>query len=101
MEQELIAEHVENNVQRKKMTKQEKEVKEPKKEISLYDLPGVGAATAEKLIASGYTDLMSIATAPPSELACSASKAATTGFVFGSKLNVTCAIQSVAIEPPR
>src|SRR3989344_4786235 len=68
MEQELIAEHVENNVQRKKMTKQEKEVKEPKKEISLYDLPGVGAATAEKLIASGYTDLMSIATAPPSEL---------------------------------
>src|SRR5258708_6076716 len=38
--------------------------------------------------------------APPSELACSASKAATTGFLFGSKLNVTCAIQSVAIEPP-
>src|SRR5260370_19109873 len=37
---------------------------------------------------------------PPSELACSASKAATTGFLFGSKLNVACAIQSVAIEPP-
>src|SRR2546425_6523419 len=38
--------------------------------------------------------------APPSELACSASKTATTGFLFGSNSNVTCAIQSVAIEPP-
>src|SRR3990167_7531558 len=69
MEQELIQEHAENGISRKKMAK-EKEAKEQpaKKELTLYDLPGVGAATAEKLIASGYSDLMSIATAPPSEL---------------------------------
>jgi len=39
-----------------------------KKEMSLTDLPGVGAATAEKLMAVGYTDLMSIAVATPAEL---------------------------------
>jgi DNA repair protein RadA len=44
------------------------EIEEIQPELTLYDLPGVGAATAEKLIASGYSDLMSIATAPPSEL---------------------------------
>ncbi|MFP4523993.1 MAG: DNA repair and recombination protein RadA [Candidatus Woesearchaeota archaeon] len=32
------------------------------------DLPGVGAATAEKLAASGYEDVMSIAVATPGEL---------------------------------
>lgn len=40
----------------------------PKKEINLCDLNGVGAATAEKLICSGYKDLMSIAIATPGEL---------------------------------
>ncbi len=61
MEQELIgAEEVEPKRKRKeKMEKQEK---------TIYDLPGVGAATAEKLIAVGFTDLMSIAVASPSEL---------------------------------
>lgn len=38
------------------------------KEKSLLDLPGVGAATAEKLINSGYDNLMAIAVATPSEL---------------------------------
>ncbi len=32
-----------------------------KKEFGIEDLPGVGAATAEKLIAAGFDDLMSIA----------------------------------------
>lgn len=41
---------------------------EEKKVISIIDLPGVGAATAEKLQTSGYTDLMSIAVAGPAEL---------------------------------
>ncbi|MBI2655889.1 DNA repair and recombination protein RadA [Candidatus Woesearchaeota archaeon] len=45
-----------------------KETKEEKKEVTIYDLPGVGAATAEKLMAVGYTDLMSIAVASPAEL---------------------------------
>ena len=60
MEQELI--EIEPNNRRKRTLKMEKEEK------TIYDLPGVGAATAEKLIAVGYTDLMSIAVASPSEL---------------------------------
>lgn len=55
----------------KTMTKEEQpEVKkeEQVKQLSLYDLPGVGAATADKLMASGYSDVMSIAVAPPSAL---------------------------------
>ena len=35
---------------------------------SIYNLPGVGAATAEKLIASGYSDMMGVAVATPAEL---------------------------------
>src|SRR3989344_2144220 len=57
MEQELIVE--ENSKRKKRMEKQEK---------TIYDLPGVGAATAEKLIAVGFSDLMSIAVATPAEL---------------------------------
>src|SRR3989338_6687194 len=63
MEQELIQE-VETNSRRKS----EKSEEPVKKEQSIYDLPGVGAATAEKLMAVGYTDLMSIAVASPAEL---------------------------------
>jgi len=67
MEQELIqVEEVEANSRKKrKDTRMEKEVK---KEQTIYDLPGVGAATAEKLIAVGFSDLMSIAVASPGEL---------------------------------
>ena len=47
------------------MSKEPKEAKkeEPKeaKELTLYDLPGVGAATAEKLKEAGYDNLISIA----------------------------------------
>jgi len=57
MEQELIVE--ENSRKKRKMEKQEK---------TIYDLPGVGAATAEKLIAVGFSDLMNIAVASPAEL---------------------------------
>lgn len=51
------------------MTKQEtvlkmKQVKEP----TINDLPGVGAATAEKLQTSGFDSLMSVAVASPGEL---------------------------------
>ncbi len=34
----------------------------------IHDLPGVGPATADKLVESGYLDIMSIAVASPSEL---------------------------------
>ncbi len=43
------------------------EVKE-KKEISIEELPGVGAATGEKLREAGFNDLISIAVASPAEL---------------------------------
>ena len=60
MEQELI------EVQETR--RKRKEMKEEKTEKTIYDLPGVGAATAEKLIAVGFSDLMSIAVATPAEL---------------------------------
>ena len=71
MEQEMMLETkeiepVETETKRKK--REAKEIKMEKAEKTIYDLPGVGAATAEKLIAVGYTDLMSIAVASPSEL---------------------------------
>ena len=64
MEQELELQNSEIKETRRKR----KEIKMEKIEKTIYDLPGVGAATAEKLIAVGYTDLMSIAVASPSEL---------------------------------
>ena len=66
--QELIAEHQDVDVKRKKKLVDTDMVKEEKTEKSIYDLPGVGAATAEKLMSVGFTDLMSIAVALPSEL---------------------------------
>jgi len=41
---------------------------EPQKELSLEDLPGVGAATATKLREGGYNTLIAIAVATPGEL---------------------------------
>jgi len=64
MEQILETQEIETK-RKKKELKMEKEVKVQK---TIYDLPGVGAATAEKLIAVGFTDLMSVAVASPSEL---------------------------------
>jgi len=42
---------------------------EPKHEIALEDLPGIGTTTAEKLRESGYTDLMELAVASPGDVA--------------------------------
>ncbi len=60
---EQVVEEVKDSQPRRK-----RQLKMEKEEKSIYDLPGVGAATAEKLIAVGYTDLMSIAVASPAEL---------------------------------
>jgi len=38
------------------------------KEPGIEDLPGVGAATAEKLISGGFDNLMAIAVATPAEV---------------------------------
>lgn len=53
----------ESKIEVKSMEKLQK-----KKEMSIQDLPGVGAATAEKLESLGYRDLMSLAVASPAEL---------------------------------
>lgn len=45
-----------------------REKKESNQEFKVTDLPGVGAATAEKLAESGYDSLMSIAVASPGEI---------------------------------
>lgn len=47
--------------------KAKKEIPE-KKEMTIMDLPGVGAATAEKLVEAGYSDLLAIAVATPGQL---------------------------------
>jgi DNA repair protein RadA len=43
-------------------------MKKDSKEMSIEDLPGVGAATAEKLALTGFDTLMSIAVATPGEI---------------------------------
>ena len=68
MEQELIEVQEMDSKESKRKRKDARMEKEEKKQQSIYDLPGVGAATAEKLMAVGYTDLMSIAVASPAEL---------------------------------
>jgi len=50
------------------ITKGRRKMSKEKKEFAIEDLPGVGAATAEKLRDSGYNDLMSIAVATPAEI---------------------------------
>lgn len=78
----IMHEEMELPVQPEKRSRKMKESKEEAKEApsappslrsksaeqAITDLPGVGAATAEKLISTGFDDLMSIAVATPGEL---------------------------------
>ncbi|MFW6383619.1 MAG: DNA repair and recombination protein RadA [Nanoarchaeota archaeon] len=58
-----------NSVDGMEETQQKDEKKSPKKnEKTIMDLPGVGAATADKLSAVGYSDLLSVAVASPGEV---------------------------------
>ena len=52
----------------KKKPEEVTELKKQKNELGVEDLPGVGAATAEKLKEGGYHDLISIAVASVAEL---------------------------------
>src|SRR3989338_2282773 len=68
MEPEFL-ENSENGVSEPKYERVKKSKDEKvSKEKSLEDLPGVGPATAEKLEAVGYNDLMSVAVATPGEI---------------------------------
>lgn len=53
---------------KKEESKKEKKVAEKEEKLTIKDIPGVGAATAEKLTQAGYNDFMSIAVATPGEL---------------------------------
>jgi DNA repair protein RadA len=70
MKQELEQpEQIEDAViEENKQETQATEKNSKKKQKSISDLPGVGAATAEKLMSVGYNDLMAIAVATPGEL---------------------------------
>ena len=67
-EEEFVAEDEELST--KELKKKElKELKELKMEkITIQDLPGVGAATAERLEGAGFKDVMSVAVATIGEL---------------------------------
>lgn len=57
--------------EKKEVVKEEKaaqQEKAKKEELTLFDLPGVGAATAEKLKEAGYDNLISLAVLTPGQL---------------------------------
>jgi len=60
------------------------------KEMTVLDLPGVGAATADKLSSAGYNDLLSIAVSTPGELvdACGVSEAVARKMIGASRDNL-------------
>jgi len=67
-----LTKKMEKETTKKEATKKEDSTKQAEekesKDVTLADLPGVGAATAEKLRDSGYETVMSIAVASPGEL---------------------------------
>ena len=67
-----------------------------KKEMSIEDLPGVGAATAEKLRTVGYDNLMSIAVATPGEIieASGMTEAATKKIIQAARTNLDMGFQT-------
>ena len=52
----------------KETVPEKKSLRSQSDEQAITDLPGVGAATAEKLIMAGFDDLMSIAVATPGQI---------------------------------
>jgi len=68
MKKERIKEGKEDDAEMEQILEQPKTITKKIKEQAISDLPGVGAATAEKLETVGYKDLMSIAVATVGEL---------------------------------
>lgn len=65
-------------------------------EVQLHDLPGVGAATAEKLASSGFETVLSIAVATPGELvnASGVSEAAARKMINAARSSMDMGFQS-------
>jgi DNA repair protein RadA len=97
MEQELEQPEVKDQVEDQIVEEAVKESKE-KKQLSVTDLPGVGAATAEKLKTVGYADLMAIAVATPGELidATGMSQAATKKVIAAARAALEMGFESGA-----
>ena len=78
----------------KKVEKVEK--KEGKKELAIEELPGVGAATAEKLILAGFDTSLAIAVATPGELVTTAgvSEAVARKMIQSARENLDMGFQS-------
>ncbi|MBU4501764.1 MAG: DNA repair and recombination protein RadA [Nanoarchaeota archaeon] len=70
----------------KEEVKEEPKKEEEQEELTINDLPGVGAATAEKLKEAGYDNLISLAVASPGQLV----QAAGLGEVSARKLINFC-----------
>lgn len=69
LSEDVIDKESEKKIEKKIKVQTKKRVKMAKSsEETITDLPGVGAATAEKLISSGFDNLMSIAVATPGEI---------------------------------
>jgi DNA repair protein RadA len=67
-EQELMIKMEEENIEVPEIVEPKVKVAKKVEQPKIQDLPGVGAATAEKLVLAGYKDLMSIAVATLGEL---------------------------------
>jgi len=64
----MAKEAKEEKAEKAEKVDEKKTIRSMSDEQTITDLPGVGAATAEKLILSGFDDLLSIAVATPGQL---------------------------------
>jgi DNA repair protein RadA len=67
-DEEMETTEVENSTKEVEDVVETPQVKPTKNTIGITDLPGVGAATAEKLMLSGFDTIMAVAVATPGEL---------------------------------
>ncbi len=99
IKEEVVVENESSEQETKELKKTKKETKmEKSKEMLVTDLPGVGAATAEKLATVGYNNLMSIAVATPGELieATGASEASAKKMIIAARSNLDMGFESGA-----
>jgi DNA repair protein RadA len=92
VEDEQEIEEIEEIKEDKKTIKETESIKE----LAVTDLPGVGAATAEKFTTVGYNDLMSIAVATPGELieASGVSEATAKKIIIAARANLDMGFES-------
>jgi DNA repair protein RadA len=65
---EMEQDKIESQEKKSRVQENKSEMEDEEKTLRVIDLPGVGAATAEKLDVAGYGDLLSIAVISPAEM---------------------------------